>query len=190
MIFHLSPIESNSPPVFRSPLSILTDLNNAVVCIVSVRLLISNSSRLFSKPVETVKSAPMQLVSRPLWCYITFFNLARTTNLFPFWHFFVDFHSVVHRGDKVSYTQDPLFFSFIITRSGFLSKCWWSVFKCKSLSYLFNRTDSELSIYHLVVWANICFVHNSQEIIFPTQPFLFLAVFTYYVIDRCVSTNT
>ena len=48
----------------------------------------------------------------------------------------------------------------------------WSV--CIS----FSRKDSGLGIYHLFVWSNINFLHNSQWTIFPIQSSLVL-IFSY-----------
>ena len=64
-----------------------------------------------------------------------------------------------------------LFFLLIITRSGHLAKIRWSVCISKSqrsLCISFYRTDSGLSIYHLFVWTNLNFLHNSQWITLPT----------------------
>ena len=58
MVFHWKLSESNSPKVSRTLLSIQADLNNALVCMVSILPLISNSSNPFSKPLGTVPSAP------------------------------------------------------------------------------------------------------------------------------------
>ena len=48
----------------------------------------------------------------------------------------------------------------------------WSVCISKSLwssCISFSGTDDGLCIYHLFVWSNLNFLHNSQWIIFPTQ---------------------
>ena len=57
-VFKWSHSDSKSLPVCRTLLSILADLNNAVVWIVSIHPLISNSFSPLSKPLETVPSAP------------------------------------------------------------------------------------------------------------------------------------
>ena len=65
-----------------------------------------------------------------------------------------------------------LFFFIIIIRSSRLAEIKWSVCISKShwsLSVSFFRTDSGLCIYHLFVWSNINFLHNSQWITLPTQ---------------------
>ena len=93
-----------------------------------------------------------------------------------------------------------LFFFLTITRSGRLAKVRWSVrifffffffdyhkvessgrdevLECqRSLCVSFSRTDSRLCIYHLFVWSNFNFLHNSQWITFPTQSCLVLYSF-------------
>ena len=61
MIFHWSLSDSKTPQVSRTLLSILTDLNNAVVLMVSTRPLISKSPSLFINPLVTVPSAPVTI---------------------------------------------------------------------------------------------------------------------------------
>ena len=99
----------------RTLLSILTDLNNTAVWIVSIRPPISNSSRLLSKSLETVPSAPITtditvtlmfhnyLSSLARSKYLTRFSLSSSFTL------------------KIHYTASLGFFFFlIITRFGLL----------------------------------------------------------------------
>ena len=53
-VFHWSLCDNKSPQVFRTLLSILADLNNAVVWMVSTRLLISNFSSPYTSPLMTL----------------------------------------------------------------------------------------------------------------------------------------
>ena len=57
-------------------------------------------------------------------------------------------------------------FLLTITRSGRLAEIRWSVYISKSQRILcvvsFSRTESGLWIYHLLVWSNLNFLHNSQ----------------------------
>ena len=72
------------------------------------------------------------------------------------------------------------FFLLAITRSGLLAGIKWSVCISKfqrTLCVSFSRTDSGLCIYHLVLWWNFNFLHNSQWTTFPTQSCLFLYSF-------------
>ena len=72
MVFPWSLSDSKSPQVSRTLLSILADLNNAVVWMVSTHSLISKSSSPFTYPLVTV----------PLLCSIVFFSsLARSRYL-------------------------------------------------------------------------------------------------------------
>ena len=57
MVLHWSLSESKSPPVTRTLLSILADLNNAVVWMISDCPLIFNSSSPLTKPLGNVTSA-------------------------------------------------------------------------------------------------------------------------------------
>ena len=54
MVFHWSLRDNKTPKVSKTLLSILADLNNAVVWMVTTRALISNSSRPFTNPLVTV----------------------------------------------------------------------------------------------------------------------------------------
>ena len=81
--------------------------------------------------------------------------------------------------------QRPLFsrFSFLfltITRSGHLAEVRWSICISKSQTSLcisFSRINLGLCIYHLFVWSNLNFLHNSQWITFPTLSYLVLYSF-------------
>ena len=59
MVFLLSLIDSKFPQVFRTLLSILADLQNAVVCMVSTRPLITKSSSPCINPLVSVPNAPI-----------------------------------------------------------------------------------------------------------------------------------
>ena len=70
-----------------------------------------------------------------------------------------------------------VFFLFTVTRSGHLVKIRWSICISKSqwsLWVSFSRTDFELCIYHLFVWTNFNFLHNSLWINFPIESYLVL----------------
>ena len=59
MVSHCSLSDSNSPQVSRTLLSILADLNNAVVWMVSTLPVISKSTSPFTQHLVTVSSAPI-----------------------------------------------------------------------------------------------------------------------------------
>ena len=58
-VFHWSPSDSKSSQVFRTLLTILGNLTNAVALMVSIRFLIFNFSRFLTKPLGTVLSSPI-----------------------------------------------------------------------------------------------------------------------------------
>ena len=80
--------------------------------------------------------------------------------------------------------QGPLFGRFFfflllltITRSGRLAEIRLSVCISKlqrTLCVSCSRMNSELYIYHLFIWWNCSFLHNSLWITFPTQSYLVL----------------
>ena len=53
----------------------------------------------------------------------------------------------------------------------------------RSLCVSFSRTDSGLCIYHLFVWSNLNFLHNSQWITLPAQS---CQVYTLSVLICCI----
>ena len=61
MVFYLSLSDNKSPQVSRTLLSILVDLNNAAVWLLSIRSLISKSSIPFSNPMVSVPRAPITI---------------------------------------------------------------------------------------------------------------------------------
>ena len=82
-----------------------------------------------------------------------------------------------------------LFLLLIIIRSGHLAEIKWSVCMSKSqrsLCVSFSRTDFGLCIYHLFVWSNLNFLHNSQWITLPSQLCLILYSFCAYLLHSLV----
>ena len=66
--------DNKSPPVSKTLLNILDEFNNAVVSMVPILPLISNSSSLFSKPLGTVRNAPTAIVISHLHVPQLFFS--------------------------------------------------------------------------------------------------------------------
>ena len=82
MVFHWSLIDSKSPQVSWTRLSILAVLCNAVVWIVSTRPLTSKSSRPFNNPFVTVPNAPITIGTIVTFMFHSLFNsLARSRYL-------------------------------------------------------------------------------------------------------------
>ena len=85
---------------------------------------------------------------------------------------------MVCRNSKGHYSTDSLLLT--IARSSRLAEIRWSVCISKpqrKLCVSFSRTDSELRIYHLFIWSNFNFLHNSQWITLLTQSCLVLYSF-------------
>ena len=61
MVFHWSLIDSKSPQISRTLLSIPADLNNLVVWMASTPALISKSFSSFTNPLVTVPSASITI---------------------------------------------------------------------------------------------------------------------------------
>ena len=79
-----------------------------------------------------------------------------------------------------NFASSLFFFLLIIIMYGLLAEIRWSVCMSKShrnLGVLFSRTGVGLCIYHLFVWVNLNFLHNSQWIILPIQSCLVLYSF-------------
>ena len=123
MVFHRNLRDSKSPPVSRTLLSILADLNNEVVWIVSIHLLISKSSSPFNNPMMTVPRAPITIGIIVTFMFHSFFNsLARSRYLSLSYHYYIliinlslhftffQFYSVVSRDSKVHNFSSSLFF--------------------------------------------------------------------------------
>ena len=157
MVFHQSLSDSKSHQVSRTLLSILADLNNAVVWMVCTRPLIAKSSSPFINPLVTVTRAPITIVTQ-------FLQFPSQIKVFIILFTFFQFYSVVCRDSKVHNSASSLLL-LIILRSGCLAEIRWSVCMSKSqrsLCMSFSRIDVGLCIYHLFLWSNFYFLHNSQ----------------------------
>ena len=177
MVFHGSLSDSKFSQVSRTLLSILADLNNVLVWMFPTCPFISKSSSPSTNPLVTVPSVPITIGITVTFMFHSFFSsLVRSMYL----SFFSPFFSFTQRsaGTAESINQQVLFFFLLtITRSGRLVKIRWSVYISKSQRILcisFSWMDSGLCIYHLSVWSNSNFLHNSQWITLPTQSYLVL----------------
>ena len=81
MVFHASTSDSKFPQISRTLLSILADLSNAVIWMVSDRPPISNFSSPLTKPLGIVPSAPFTIGITVTFMFHSFF--------FAGWSFFL-----------------------------------------------------------------------------------------------------
>ena len=125
MDFHWSLSDSKSPQVFRTFLSILAVLNNAVVWIVSTRPSTSKSFRPFNSPLIIVPKAPIPIGTIVTFMFHSFFNsLGRSRYLSFFSH---SFSFILWSAGTAKSTILLILFSFfffllIIIRSGLLAE--------------------------------------------------------------------
>ena len=176
MVFHWSLSDSKSLQVTRSLLSILAVLNNAVVWMVSTRLLTSKSSSPFSNPLVTVPNAPIIIGIIVTWMFHSFFSSLARSRYLSFFSYSFSF-ILWSAGTAKSIILQVLFFLLIIIKSSLLAVIRWSVCILKFhwiLCESFSRSGAGLCIYHLLVWSNLNFLHISQWITLQTQSCLAL----------------
>ena len=115
MVSHWSLSDSKCPQVSRTLLSILADLNKAVVWIVSTRPLIFKSSSHCTNHLVTVPRAPITIGIIVTSCSTAFSVPLQGRGTYPSFHIF-QFHSAVRRDRKVHNSASPLFFLLIMSR--------------------------------------------------------------------------
>ena len=87
MVFHWSLSDNKFPQVFRTLFSILPDLSNAVVWIVSTRPLISKSSSPFTNPLMTVPRAQIIIGITVSFMFHSFSNSQQGRVSYPSFRF-------------------------------------------------------------------------------------------------------
>ena len=163
MISHWILSDSRLPQVTRTLLSILTFLNNDVVCMVLARPPISNSSspRLPSL-WRSLQTHHLQLESPLLSRSIPFYFSSKIHVLVSV--FFFNSFSIWSLPGRESILLIRFLLTITrITRFDFLAEIRWFVCIKKFQRILvisFSRMDSSFWIYHLIVWSNFNFMHN------------------------------
>ena len=143
MAFHWSLSDSKFPQVSWTLLSILTDLNNAVLWIVSV-LLISSSSDPISKIFGTIPCAPNIICITVTLIVHNFLVLWQVLSICLSFHFQLFPLSGLEEMAKFTRWQ-VLFYLLIIAKSDLLIRIRWFTCTSKSLRVLwvsFSRVNS------------------------------------------------
>ena len=99
--------------------------------------------------------------------FLSFFNSLARSRYLSLFHILL-----ISLQDSKVHISTSYFLLLIIIRSGRLVEIRWSVCISKShrsLCVSFSRIDSGLCIYHLFVWSNFNFLHDSQWITLSTQ---------------------
>ena len=179
MVSQWSLSESESPLVSRTLLSVLADLNNSVVWMVSTRPLISKSSSPVINNLETVPRAPIRIGVIVTFMFIQFSSEVEVFILF--------FHFLAILLSDQLVQQSPQFgkisFLLIIIRSGYLAENRWSV--CMSKSKL------RVVLLMLGCVYNICsYGQTSVSYSVPSGSlYLYCSVLSYilFVLICCIS---
>ena len=156
MVFHWSLRDNKSHRISRTHLSILVDLNNAVVWMVSIRPPISNLSSPLTKSLGTVTRAPITIGITVILILPRFLSSFARSKYFSFFSFF-SFSLIFTRWSSRTANSTIRQFSgsgVIISIFDLLAGVRWSVCISKSLRIFcvyFSKSDSGLQIYHLLV---------------------------------------
>ena len=154
MVFHWSLGDIKSPQVSRTLLSIMANLNNAVVWMVFTRPLIYKSPCLFINLVVTVPRAPITIGINVVCMFSSFFNFQPKSRYLSLFHLL----SILFCG-KLGQQQSQQFCKFSFYFVDYY-KVWSSAEIRRSVSMLkshrglcvsFSRTDAGLCVCHLFV---------------------------------------
>ena len=134
MIFNRSLSKSKSPKVFRFLFSILADLNNAIVWMVSPHPLISKSTCPCTNPLVTLLNTLVRVVNTITFLFHSLFQFFSKVFVLASLFVFLQFYSLISRKDKVHYSASSLFLLTII-KSGRRAEIRWSVCIQKSFPH-------------------------------------------------------
>ena len=140
-------------------LSILADLNNAVVWMVSIRPLISKSSSSFTKLLMTVTSVNYK------WYHCHFHFFSSPTRSIYLCHFSLSFGFSLLLTGMVKSTIWQIFFSFLltITTSDRLAEIRWCVCVSKSQRVVWVIFQDWLRVVHILFFfCMVKFEHFAQ----------------------------
>ena len=179
VVFHWSLCNSKYPQVTTT---LLADLKNNVVWMVSIFPPISNCSNRLSNTFETFPSAPTRIGITITYIFHSFSLVWWSPNICLSFNFLLfSFCGPLNRQNSISQQILFLFILFlIIPTSGLLDGIRWSIFISISQRILcvsFSWTDFGLCIYHLILCSNFNLLHDSLWITFPTQSFIILYFF-------------
>ena len=160
VVFHCSLSDTKSPQVSRTLLSIQANRNNAVVWMISILPLTSDSSSSLSAFSWTVPSAPTIIGNTVKLSFFSCLASFKYLSLFLVLSFLLN--GPLELQNPLNGEFSFLFFSFLLitTCSGLLGWSRWFVVSQKSLCVTFFRMDSGLGIHHLVVGSNFNFLHS------------------------------
>ena len=162
MVFPWDPSDSKSLQVFKTLLSILADLNNAVVWMFSTRPLVFKSSSLSTNWLVIVPSAPITISITVSFMFHSFFSsLARSCylSLFPL---SFSFYPVMSHYSAGSVLFSFFFFFCRLSPSLII----WTRFGNQFLSPNPREFCASHFLGQILGWSNLNFLHNSQCITF------------------------
>ena len=152
MVSHWS--DCKSPQISRTLLSILANLNNAAVWMVSTRFLISKSSSPFTNPLGIVSTAPTTICITVTFMFHSFSVLWQG----PGTYFSFRFLSVLSSGqpERHMYTSSVFFFVFFVFFCFFFCLSQGQVFWSRWGDTLVSQNPREVCASHFPGWIPGC----------------------------------
>ena len=176
MVFQWSLNDSKSSQVSRTLPSILADLNNAIVWIVSTN---PKSSSPITKLLGIFPSVSITIGITVTFMFHSFISSLTRSKYLSFFSLSLIFTQWSAGTANSTILQAQFFFS-IITWSCRLAEMRRRVYISKfqrNFCVSLSRKDFRLCIYYLLVWSNLNFLHNSEWITLSTQSCLVLNSF-------------